>query len=143
MELHTYFWGLLLMKFLHFTPITCPSINNLVNTQGSGTTQATSSRTQPNATVEGTRFTKGMMTIQPIKTFNVTRIRPARIRPAPRMRQAIKKVDRTVHPAITTQLNRGRLYYVICYNSSSQRVVLHISLKCSDLTPIDQYTKLV
>ncbi len=101
------------MKFLFFTPVTCPSINNFVSTQGSRTTQATSSRTLPNVTVEGTRSTKGMMTIQPIRTFNVTRIRPVRIRPPGRMRQAIKKVDRTVHPAITTQLNTGRFYYMV------------------------------
>ena len=103
------------MRFLCFTPVACPSILSRVNTQGSGITQATGSRTLPNVTVEDTRSTKdvrtiktGMTTIQPIRTFNVTRISLVR------MRKAVKssQVDWTVNPAITTQLNRGRLYYL-------------------------------
>ncbi len=117
MELHTWFWGLLLMKFLCLIPVACPSITSVVNTQESENIQATSSRTHRNVSFEATKFTKEVktfqgrtiqtgMTIQPIRTFNVTRMKQAA-----RMGQTVKtiQVDRTVHPAITAESTGGRL----------------------------------
>ena len=129
MELQVWFWGLLLMKCLCFIPVACPSVHKRANTEGSGNTQATNSRTQPNLSFEVIIPTQEVrtikastiqtaMSIETIRTSNVTRIRPVSIRPAAMMRQTVKIIqgDRTVHQDITTQNTGGRLDY-ICYTS--------------------------
>ena len=118
MELQAWFWGQLLLKFLCFIPVACPLIKSLMNTQGSGITQATNSSNQPYGIVEDTRSMqvstieartiqtgRTIESIEAIRTFNITRIRPTKLR------QSDKPIynDRTVHPAINTRITRGRL----------------------------------
>ena len=117
MELHAWFWRLLLLQCLCFTPVTCPSVKCSVNTPEYGTTQASNSKTQLNVNNEAIRSTHEAKTIQartiqtgmkiqPIRTFNVTGIKPARIR------QAVK-TNQTVHPAFATLITGGRFYALL------------------------------
>ena len=78
-----------------------------MNTLGSVTTQAASSRIQPDVTDAAMTSIEEVTAIQAIGIIKATKIRQtARIREAAKAAQ----VDRTVQPAITTQTNGGRLY---------------------------------
>ena len=127
MELQAWFWGLLLVKFLCFLPVSCPSVNSREITQGSGTVQATNSRAQPHGTDEATRYTQGEKTVQSRTTIQAIRFNATRIRPAVSMWQAAKtiQIDWTVQPAVTTQINGGRLYRMHFKNIEKQKGLNH------------------